>query len=85
MTDKKTTTRRERRRNRGKFPIGMYVALLTAVMITLIGVCMDFEPQVILSRAALSSVLLGLIVSFGVSIIRITDADYKERQQPRRR
>ena len=74
---RKKLTRRELMRRKKSFPAGTLAALLTAVMVTLIGVGMQVESFTILTRAAISSLLVGSIVSIGVGVIRMADADYK--------
>jgi hypothetical protein len=64
-------------RQQRSFPAGTFAALLTAVMVTLVGVAMQVESITILARALVSSLLVGSIVSIGVGVIRLADADYK--------
>ena len=73
----KKLTRREMMRRKKAFPAGTFAALLTAVMVTLVGVGMQVESFTILTRASVSSALVGTIVSIGVGVIRMADADYK--------
>ena len=80
----KNLTPRQRRRNKAAFPAGMYAALLTAVCITLIGVIVNLDPAVILSRAAMSALIIGGLVSFGMSIVRMTLSESKAQRNPRR-
>jgi len=70
-------TRREIMRRQRTFPAGTLAALLTAIMVTLAGVAMQVEPITILTRALVSSLVVGSIVSVGVGVIRLADADYK--------
>jgi hypothetical protein len=70
-------TRREALRRQKSFPAGTFAALLTAVLVTLVGVFLRLEPTTILGRALVSSLVIGSIVSIGVGIIRLADADYK--------
>lgn len=73
-------TRRQRLRRKSSFPAGMFAALLTAVCITLIGVAIGLDPFVILSRAVMSAILLGTLVSFGMSVVRLMHAESKPRR-----
>jgi hypothetical protein len=73
-------SRREKLREQGAFPAGMFAALLTAASVTLIGVSLRLEPLVILVRSSISAVLLGCLVSLGVSIVRLADSEYKKRE-----
>ena len=58
-----------RRRLRRKGPLGKAAALLTASLVALIGLSAGLEPHVILWRAFLAAVLIGVLVSFGLSVI----------------
>lgn len=75
---KKGKTRRASIRQQKSFPAGTLAALWTAVGVTLVGVCMGVESSTILTRAVISSALLGSFVSIGVGVMRIADADYKD-------
>lgn len=77
-------SRREKLRSQPAFPAGMFAALLTAAFVTLVGVFLGLEPFVILFRSSISAVVLGCLVSLGVSIVRLADSEYK-KQQPERR
>ena len=57
------------RRLRRKGPLGTVSALLTASVVSLIGLAIGLEPHIILWRALVSSVLIGSIVSFGLGVI----------------
>ncbi|MDV6030945.1 MAG: hypothetical protein F9B45_12755 [Phycisphaera sp. RhM] len=74
----KSTTRRASQRRQKAFPVGTLIALLTAVVVTLVGVVLGLESSTILMRAIVSSVLVGSVVSIGVGVIRLADADYKD-------
>lgn len=74
---RKMTSRREAIRRQKAFPVGTFVALLTAISVTLIGVCLQVESITILTRAVVSSIVLGSVFSIGVGVIRLADADYK--------
>ena len=79
----KRRTRREMLRSKKVFPAGMFAALLTAACVTLVGVCLVLEPFVILVRAFFSAIVIGSLVSLGVSIVRLADSEYKKRQPER--
>ncbi len=57
------------RRLRRKGPLGTVSALLTASVVSLIGLAIGLEPHIILWRALVSAVLIGSIVSFGLGVI----------------
>ena len=57
------------RRLRRKGPLGTVSALLTASVVSLIGLAIGLEPHIILWRALVSVVLIGSIVSFGLGVI----------------
>ncbi len=57
------------RRLRRKGPLGTVSALLTASVVSLIGLSIGLEPHIILWRAFVSAVLIGSIVSFGLGVI----------------
>ncbi|TWU02366.1 hypothetical protein [Stieleria varia] len=78
MAEKKLT-RRQRLRIKQSFPMGMYVGLLTGTFVTLVGVALRLEPFVIFVRSFSSSVLLGSVVSIGLSIVKMADTEYKQR------
>ena len=62
--------RQRHRQNQRQLPFGLLTAMLTACLVTLIGVFKGVEPFSVLLRASASAVLLGTLVSFGVGIIR---------------
>lgn len=70
-------THRQSLRRQKSFPAGTFAALLTAIAVTLIGVFMGVESYTILIRALVSSMIVGTVVSIGVGVIRLADADYK--------
>lgn len=74
---RKKLTRREMMRRQRSFPAGTFAALLTFIMVTLVGVGMQVESFTILTRALVSSLVVGSVVSIGVGVIRLADADYK--------
>ena len=57
------------RRLRRKGPLGTVSALLTASVVSLIGLAIGLEPHIILWRALVSAVLIGSIVSFGLGVV----------------
>ena len=42
-------------------PWGFAIAMLTASIVTLVGACLQFDPDVILWRASLSAVVAGVV------------------------
>ncbi len=76
MSENGRSRRRDVRLQRS-FPAGKYVALLTAALVTLVGVCLQLDPLTILLRATGSAVLLGCLVSIGVGVIRVADSEYR--------
>ena len=48
--------------------------LLTASAVTLIGVVVGLEPDIILWRAFASGLLMAVLVSFGISVIYVANA-----------
>ncbi|MDM4016775.1 hypothetical protein [Roseiconus lacunae] len=70
-------SRRKEMRRKQAFPFGMFAGLLTAIAVTLIGVFLRLEAFTILTRATVSSLILGTVVSIGVGIIRLADSGYK--------
>ena len=51
-------------------PLGKIVGLLTASLVSMIGLAMGLEPEVILWRAAIAACLIGVLVAFGVSVVQ---------------
>ena len=66
-------------RVRRTFPAGMFVSLLTGSIVTLVGIFSGLEPLVILVRSFVSAVVLGCLVSLGISIVRLANSEYKKR------
>ncbi len=62
-----------RRRLMRRGPIGKVSGLLTASAVTLIGLMVGLEPNIILWRAFVSGVLIGSLVAFGVSVIHVAN------------
>lgn len=67
-----------RRRLKRIGPLGRVMGLLTASLVSLIGLAMGLEPQVILWRAMIASVLIGSLVAFGMSVIHVANAKREE-------
>jgi hypothetical protein len=78
---KKNLTPRQRARLKNEFPAGRVAALLTGAGVVLVGVFVNLQPSVILVRALVSSLVMGFIVSLGISVIRMADADYRRRRR----
>ncbi|MCC9602936.1 hypothetical protein LOC67_20495 [Stieleria sp. JC731] len=76
MSNRRMTRRKEMRQQQA-FPFGMLAGLLTAIAVTLIGVFLRLEAFTILTRATVSSLILGTVVSLGVGVIRLADSGYK--------
>jgi hypothetical protein len=51
------------------WPWGRIAAALTSCLVTLIGVVRDLDPDVILWRAFVASLLMGMLVSVGRYVI----------------
>lgn len=81
----KSLTPRQRSRLKRKFPFGMYTALLTATLVTLVGVVLRLDPMAILIRASISSIVIGMLFSIGVGIVRMSDDEQKRRRVAERR
>lgn len=67
--DSRVQSRVANRRLRRIGPIGRMCALLTASGVWVIGAVNGLEPHVILWRSLLAAMLIGGIVSFGMSVI----------------
>ena len=66
--------RRERQRQSvAQRPRGIMAAMLTASLVTLIGVFSGVEPFDLLVRAMVSAILMGAIVSLGLGVIRVAN------------
>jgi hypothetical protein len=50
--------------------------LMTASAVTMIGMVTGLEPDIILWRALVSGLLMGLLVSFGISVIYVANAPH---------
>jgi hypothetical protein len=48
-------------------------ALLTASGVSLIGLTVGLEPHIILWRALVAAIVIGLIISFGLSVIHLAN------------
>jgi hypothetical protein len=66
--------RNRQRRKQKQRPVGLLTAMLTACVVTLIGVFSDVEPLAVLLRAGLSAVLMGVLVSLGLGVIRTANS-----------
>lgn len=73
--------RRARSRSNQRFPAGMFTGLLTAAFVVLVGVFLRQSPLVILIRSSVSAVLLGCIVSLGLSVVRIADSEQEKQRK----
>jgi hypothetical protein len=62
-----------RRRLKRKGPLGKVSALMTASVVSLIGLAIGLEPHVILWRSLVSAVFIGAVVSFGLSVIYVAN------------
>ncbi len=62
-----------RRRLKRKGPLGKVSALMTASVVSLIGLAIGLEPHVILWRSLVSAVFIGTVVSFGLSVIYVAN------------
>ena len=62
-----------RRRLKRRGPIATVLAILTASGVTLAGLSIGLEPFTILCRASVSAMILGSLVSFGLSVIDIAN------------
>ena len=72
--DDRLQTRVANRRLRRIGPIGRMSALLTASGVWVIGAVNGLEPFVILWRSLIAAILIGAIVSFGMSVILMANA-----------
>ena len=79
MSDQMTP--RQRLRARSMFPLGTFAAMLTGAFVTLIGVSLGLQPFVILKRALVSAVIIGLLMSLGGSVVRLLNAEHRRRQE----
>ena len=76
----KKMTRRQQKRMQAAFPAGMFMALLTFALVTLLGVAMRFDSWVIVQRACFSALVLGIVVSLGVNVIRLAESENKTKR-----
>jgi hypothetical protein len=63
-----------RRRIRRNGSWSTIIGLMTACVATLIGILSGLEPDIILWRSLTSGVLMGLLCSFGISVIYFANA-----------
>ena len=54
-------------------PVGKITGLLAASLVATIGLFFGVDPQVILFRAIVASLVIGCVVSFGVSVIQVAN------------
>jgi flagellar biosynthesis protein FliR len=66
-------------------PMGTVAGLLTAFGVTLIGMAVGLDPDVILWRAVTSGVLIGFLISFGMSVIHVANTTRSRNGFSRRR
>jgi len=62
-----------RRRIKRNSSFGKLASLLTACAVTLIGLAVGLEPYIILWRACVSAVVIGSLISFGLSVIDVAN------------
>lgn len=62
-----------RRRLKRKGPLARIAALLTASLVSLVGLGIGLEPHIILWRAVIASIVIGSIVSFGLSVVDVAN------------
>ncbi|HMO13185.1 MAG TPA: hypothetical protein PKD64_01785 [Pirellulaceae bacterium] len=63
-----------RRRIKRGSSLATSLGLLAASAATLIGTYVGLEPDVILWRAAVSGIVVGVLMSFGLSVIYVANA-----------
>ncbi len=63
-----------RRRLRRRGPIAMVFSVLTACGVTLLGLAFGLGPFTIFCRAVVSAILIGGLVSFGLSVINMANS-----------
>ena len=61
------------RRSRKLGPIGTVGAMITASLVTMVGIACGLEPQVILLRAGVSAVVMGGTLAFGLGVIQLAN------------
>lgn len=62
-----------RRRLKRKGPLAKVSALLTASAVSLVGLAVGLEPHVILWRALIAAIVIGSLVSFGLSVVDLAN------------
>jgi hypothetical protein len=77
MNDIVSERRSRQKANQERIPFGSIAALSTGCVVTLIGVFSDIEPFDVMVRTGVSAIAMGLLVSIGVSIVRV--AGLRER------
>lgn len=51
-------------------PLGTVLGLLTASMVSVVGLIVELDPLVILTRATISAFLVGTTVRFGLNVLQ---------------
>ena len=62
-----------RRRLKRSGPLATAVSVLTASGVTIVGLAVGSQPYTICFRAVVSALILGCIVSFGLSVIEVAN------------
>ncbi len=62
-----------RRRLKRKGPLARICALLTASAVSIVGLVVGLEPHIILWRALVAAIVIGSIVSFGLSVVDVAN------------
>jgi len=62
-----------RRRLKRKGPLAKVSALLTASAVSLAGLAVGLEPHIILWRALIAALVIGSLVSFGLSVVDLAN------------
>lgn len=79
MRSKKSRVRSNPAGRDQAFPHGLFAGLLTAAMLTLVGVFLGFEPHVVLIRATVSALIVGSTLSVGMAVVRLANVEQKEQ------
>ncbi len=64
-----------RRRLRRRYPVGMVAGMLTGSLATMIGVACGIDPFAVCTRALISGVIVGVLMSIGMSIVRAANLE----------
>jgi hypothetical protein len=62
-----------RRRLKRKGPLAKVSALLTASAVSMVGLTVGLEPHIILWRALIAAIVIGSLVSFGLSVVDLAN------------